>query len=335
MRTDSIDSGTDAGTGQFDVSVVIPIRNGARYIEGCISFLKAQTYQDFEAIFVVDTRSDDGSLEKVRELAEQLPRSTVIPQDQGKRLGGNRNIGLEASSGEYIWFLDVDDAPSPYFIEEMRRLMIENPVDFVCCNFLNTNETGTIREKPGRTYRTKVLERDQALIARNDEVFPVSSWCKMFSRSFLVDNGLLFEESFAEDVVHTYRCVDACTRICLYDRPLYAYRQTRGSICRGDLDARGLSEIKSYDEVDDICTDPVILRKNAIMKIRSSGHMSYRGFMEFTKSERNRASYEKYLKGSFEGWWNIHISSLYWLAIRTYVALVYKRNGSYAMKKLK
>ena len=29
------------------------------------------------------------------------------------------------------------------------------------------------------------------------------------------------------------------------------------------------------------------------------------------------------------------MSSLYWLAIRTYVRLVYKRNGSYAMKKLK
>ena len=157
--------------------MVIPIRNGARYIEGCVSFLRAQTYQGFEAIFVVDTRSDDGSLEKARELAGQLPRSTVIPQDQGKRLGGNRNIGLEASSGKYVWFLDVDDAPSPYFIEEMRRLLTEEDVDFVCCNFLNTNEKGLIRERPGRTYNTKILDRDQALIARNDEVFPVSSWC--------------------------------------------------------------------------------------------------------------------------------------------------------------
>ena len=316
----------------FDVSVIVPVRNGARYLEGCTSFLKAQTYQAFEVIFVVDIGSDDGSLEKAQEVSAGFAEAKVIPQDQGLRLGGNRNIGIKEARGDFIWFLDVDDAPSPYFIEEMHRLITDTGTDFVCCNFINTNSTGTVRER-NRTYHSKVLAHDEALIARNDEVFPVSSWSKLFRRSFLVDNSLYYEESFAEDVVHTYACVEACSRICIYDRPLYAYRQTAGSICRSDLDARGMAEIRSYDRVDSICTDPVILRKNAIMKIRSSGHMSYKGFMEFAKSEKNRESYQRYLKGSFEGWWHLHLSTLYWIALRTYVKLIYKRNGSKAMRK--
>lgn len=306
-------------------------------MSNCAGFLKAQTRSDFEVIFVVDARSTDGSVDLAHELSLSFGHSSVIVQSEGLGLGGNRNLGLDRALGECVWFADVDDAPSPDFIKDMLSLYDETHADFVCCNFVNTGPEGLVKEKPGAKYGTKILNRDEALISRTDGEFPVSTWSKLFNREFLLKNGLYFDESFAEDIYHTYRCLDRCDKICIYDRPLYAYRQTKDSICRNKAhqDKRGRDEIASYDRVDGLTDDVYVLKRNALMKIRSSGHMSYTGFMEYAKSEKNRESYEKYLKGTPEGWWHLHFSTLYWIAIRFYVATVYKRNGSLAMKKFR
>ena len=320
----------------IDVSVVVPIRNGAPFLEDCIGFLKAQTYPNYELILVVDDRSYDETVEMSKHLLEDFDKSTLIVQDKGLKLSGNRNIGLDAAHGDAVWFVDVDDAPAPDFIKDMYGLLKETDSDFVCCNFVNVGVKGVVKEKRNAVYHHKVMNREEAFISRRLDEFPVSAWSKLFKRSFLIDNDLYFQESYAEDIVYTYRCIEKCTRMCIYNRPLYAYRQTPDSICRakGNLDLRGTDEIKSYEAADLICADdPEALKRNAIMKIRSSGHMSYHAFMEFAKSQKNRESYEKYLKGTFEGWWHLHLSSLYWLAIRFYVAAVYKRNGSMAMTK--
>lgn len=321
---------------EVDVSVVVPIYNGAKYLRECISFLKAQTYSNFEIILIVDATSDDGTVEIANELGSNDPQIRVIIQEEGCKLSGNRNIGLAEAKGDAVWFVDVDDAPSPDFIRDMYGLLCGHDVDFVCCDFINTDTKGVVKERKGAKYHFKVMNRQEAKESRANDEFPVSAWSKLFRRSFLVDNNLIFEESFAEDIAHTYRCLDKCSKICIYNRPLYAYRQTPNSICRakGHEDKRGEAEIESYNVADKLCVgDPVALRRNAVMKMRSSGHMSYRGFMKYAKSEANRESYRTYLKGNPEAWWHLHISSLYWIALRTYVVLVYKRKGSRAMTK--
>lgn len=321
--------------GLIDVSIIVPIRNGEKYIPSCVEFIKQQTCKDFEVIFVIDAASSDHTSDMISKALSEFDNARLVIQEDGLGLGGNRNLGLRNATGAYVWFLDVDDAPSPDFVRDMLRLIRETGSDFVCCNFINSSPTGIVKESSGANYHTKVMGHDEALLSRNNEEFPVSSWSKLFNREFLFKNELFFDESYAEDIIHTYRCVDVCSRICIYDRPLYAYRQTKGSICRNkaNLDKRGQDEIASYDRVDMLTEDPVILRRNALMKIRSSGHMSYSGFMKFAKSQKNRDSYEKYLKGTFEGWWHLHLSTLYWIALRTYVAVVYKRNGTKAMNK--
>ena len=314
--------------------MIVPIRNGAKFLDNCIGFLSAQTYGNFEIIFVVDADSTDDTVKKVKTIVDSHPDSRLILQDKKLKLGGNRNLGLMASKGRYIWFLDVDDAPSKDFLKDMVSLIEKTGSDFVCCNFINTDSTGTIREKSGKEYHHLVLNREEAIDARNHDLFPVSTWSKLFRKDFLLDHSLLFEDLMCEDVIHTYRCVEACQKICIYDRPLYAYRQHNESMCSQDPDIRGRAEINAYCEVDRLFpNDPEVLRRNAIMKIRSSGHMSHHCFMQYAKSPENRESYEKYLKGTLEGWWHIHIPTLYWMAIRTYVATVYKRKGSNGMYK--
>lgn len=89
------------------VSVVVPVYNVEKYLRECVESVLGQTYGDFELILV-----DDGSTDSSGELCDQYAlkddRITVIHQENGG-LSVARNTGMDASQGEYIYFLDSDD----------------------------------------------------------------------------------------------------------------------------------------------------------------------------------------------------------------------------------
>jgi glycosyltransferase involved in cell wall biosynthesis len=86
------------------VSVVIPVRDGAAYLSEAIDSVFAQTHAPDEVVVV-----DDGSVDATPEvIARYGSRLTAIAQPRlGNASASNR--GVEASSGEFIAFLDADD----------------------------------------------------------------------------------------------------------------------------------------------------------------------------------------------------------------------------------
>jgi glycosyltransferase involved in cell wall biosynthesis len=86
------------------VSVVIPVRDGAAYLSEAIDSVFAQTHAPDEVVVV-----DDGSVDATPEvIARYGSRVTAIAQPRlGNASASNR--GVEASSGEFIAFLDADD----------------------------------------------------------------------------------------------------------------------------------------------------------------------------------------------------------------------------------
>ena len=44
------------------VSIVVPILNGAKFIDRAMGYLESQTFKDFETILVVDTKSTDDTV---------------------------------------------------------------------------------------------------------------------------------------------------------------------------------------------------------------------------------------------------------------------------------
>ena len=312
------------------ISVIVPILNGGPFIRDCLSFLKAQTYRDFEIIAVIDTRSTDNSLELMQEGLKEFPASQILLQDKGYRQGGNRNIGLAVAQGDYLWFCDVDDAPVPTFLESMNIVLDLTDADFACCNFTNVGPNGLIKKKKEQT-QIRILNQEQAIEFCNLGKMPIAPWGKMFKTGFLKENHIEFEDIGAEDVLFTYVCLKACSKVSVYDKELYAYRQTPNSVCRATIkpDLRGQEEIASYGRVDEIFPDNRdVLIHSAIMKMRSSMHMTYRSAIAYAKSDVNRYNYDHYLKGYFEAGWNRRLPRLYFIAVRSYIKLVYKRNGS-------
>ncbi len=87
------------------VSVVVPLYNGAEWIEDCLGSILKQSFTDFEVI-VVDDDSTDCGPEFVARCVD--PRVRMIHQ-VNRGLAGARNTGIRASRGRFIALLDADD----------------------------------------------------------------------------------------------------------------------------------------------------------------------------------------------------------------------------------
>ena len=89
------------------VSVVIPVYNGARYIEESVQSVLNQTLSEVEVVIVDDGSTDDTNLVLER-LQKNDSRVSVITQEN-KGQGTARNAGLDKTRGDAVVFLDGDD----------------------------------------------------------------------------------------------------------------------------------------------------------------------------------------------------------------------------------
>lgn len=104
------------------VSVVIPVRNGREYIAEALQSVLNQTYTNLE-IIVIDDGSDDFDYMTLQSLDSRI-RVICL---SGHGVSCARNIGMAASSGRYIAFLDADDVWFPGKLMAQIRYFEEHP----------------------------------------------------------------------------------------------------------------------------------------------------------------------------------------------------------------
>ena len=90
------------------VSIIIPVHNGEKYIKESIDSCITQTYSNIE-IIVVDDKSEDNTLDILKEYESKDSRIKVLPIEKQNGLGNVINIGIRASEGKYIVRMDADD----------------------------------------------------------------------------------------------------------------------------------------------------------------------------------------------------------------------------------
>lgn len=98
------------------VSIVTPAFICARYLAETMRSVAGQTFGDWEHL-IVDNNSTDGSAALARDLSSGDLRVRVLGNSTSKGAAVTRNVGIEAASGRYIFFLDVDDLWLPLKLE--------------------------------------------------------------------------------------------------------------------------------------------------------------------------------------------------------------------------
>ena len=113
-------------------SVVIPTYNQADYLRVSLRSVLDQTYQDYEVI-VVNNYSTDHTLDVIRDAGD--PRVQAINFANHGVIGASRNVGIGASRGNYVAFLDSDDTWYPKKLEKVAKAIHwDAEVGLVCHN---------------------------------------------------------------------------------------------------------------------------------------------------------------------------------------------------------
>lgn len=123
------------------VSVIMPSYNCGRFVEETIRSVQAQTYQNWEIIFVDDCSKDD-TMSKVMALKESDKRIKVYQNPQNCGAAVSRNLALREAKGRWIAFLDSDDLWKPEKLEKQVKFMEDNGYKFSCTYSEDIDENG-------------------------------------------------------------------------------------------------------------------------------------------------------------------------------------------------
>lgn len=206
------------------VSVIIPVFNVAPYLREALDSVVQQTYPYLE-IIIVDDGSGDGSGKICDEYCSDARVQVIHQENRG--VSGARNAGLDRASGEYIAFLDPDDAWHPDFIRKMVGAM-EN-VDVAICQFEEFRQKLETRGQIQPAAKKGFYSRKEALCALVEGTINKSVWNKLYRKELWKETRFPEGHNY-EDIDTTYRIFDLCSRIFFLDEPLYLYRKRQGSI---------------------------------------------------------------------------------------------------------
>lgn len=108
------------------LSIIIPVFNGAKFIEKSYNSIRNQELENFEIIYV-DNNSNDDSVNKIKVLLKNDSRVKLLSQTK-QGAAPARNKGIEKAQGDYIYIFDVDDEIYPDALRRMIAVLDSHPV---------------------------------------------------------------------------------------------------------------------------------------------------------------------------------------------------------------
>lgn len=236
------------------VSIVLPVYNCERYIRECIDSILAQTYNTWELV-IIDDGSTDASPNICDEYAQSEARIKVFHQSNNG-VSYSRNIGIEASSGQFIVFCDSDDYLEPEYLETLLQTARDHPsYEHIWCCFQTVS--GSDRENARPNY---VLHDPVSFYSVKDILTLHAMWLdaspcnKLFSAEKLMQNHLRFPEdlSLGEDYLFNLSYLDCSCKgkIAVISQPLYNYRRRK----EDSLDTKYRSDLlEIYKHLNEQC----------------------------------------------------------------------------------
>lgn len=225
------------------VSIIIPMYNAEKYIAVCLESILVQTFQSFEVI-VVDDCSTDNSLAIAESYLEKFGgQMTLIELEKNTGYEGSapRNIGLENSRGEYVFFVDADDFLVETALEILYTAATQYSADVVyTSHYYFHTEEGKVQEisyKESFDNEKIILSVDNSeenfrqLFAENG-IYHMP-WTKFVVRKFLLENKIEFPMIISgSDFIWTIQVVYYAKRFLRLPIALYFHNENIESATR-------------------------------------------------------------------------------------------------------
>ena len=230
-------------------SIVVPVYNVADYLQACIDSILANTCTDYEIILVDDGSTDGICPALCDENAERYPELIRVIHQENQGLGGARNTGLEASRGEYLFFVDSDDTVVPGALNRLDDFTRRYPnVDIFSFGFLLEDEKGI---HPYEKERDFTAEEPFTLAQRPEYMLLIpSACCRIWRRTLFTEHQIWFPERvWYEDIRTVTKLFPLAKEILWIPEALYVYYQRTGYIMNSANLDRNREIIYAFDDL--------------------------------------------------------------------------------------
>ena len=210
------------------ISVIVPVYNCPdKFLVPCIESVLNQTYKNFELCMSDDNSPDEHVRETMRKYEED-PRVKCVYRTENGHISLNSNSAIEVADGEYVAFLDCDDALKPNALYEVVKALNEARKKGIDLDFIYSDEDKIDDESKNR--HQPHFKPDWS----PDTMMSIMYTCHLgVYRKTLGDEVGWLREGYegSQDYDFVLRLVEKTTpqKICHIPKILYHWREHAGS----------------------------------------------------------------------------------------------------------
>lgn len=211
------------------ISLIVPFYNAEDKIDLFLSSMLSQDLKNVEIIFV-----DDGSTDKTGQVIIDILNGRDINFKLLKKLNGGvssaRNTGLKNASGEYVMFVDSDDALLHNAISSIKFLIAQNDgADCLLFEYVRLSELDRYNAHNLISNKRDLVNTNSRDVLKNyisGHFVKFIHMCScVYKINYLTSNGIVFDENLAygEDQKFLIECLSSTEHIEYYCFNVLAY----------------------------------------------------------------------------------------------------------------
>lgn len=199
------------------VSIIIPVFNVEKFVDETIHSACSQTHRNIEVIIIDDGSSDSSG--KICDKWAKIDRRVRVFHQNNRGVSAARNIGIKNAQGKYIIFIDGDDYVDNDYVAYLLSLVDDTnyPVgmNYSFYNIFSSSQS----PKP----EFSVITSEDAAVGIYDATINVAVWNKIYSKSFLEKNKILFDERiwFGEGMLFNIMCLSKIMDVPMGNKKVY------------------------------------------------------------------------------------------------------------------
>lgn len=216
------------------ISIIVSAYNSASTIERCIDSVLGQKGADVELIVV-----NDGSTDNTIDVLDKYKGKLKLINKENGGVASGRNSGLDEASGDYVMFLDSDDALRPDCIELLCEKQRAYGAEVIRFEYNIISKKGEITKPLNYFSKEEFISKDDF----KTKIYPffvstirLNSVCMtLIKRSLISSMRFSTKMTTAEDALFSLDVYTRARNVLIIPDELYLYYRTEGSLTNSGL----------------------------------------------------------------------------------------------------